>query len=193
MFIDHVEGYEGASIEEITDENGLFLPGYNMPEKAAALPTAREDARRVSCYGNLRHLAMSALVYSGDRDGHFPPDFSALIMQGYQTALVIYTCPSTDTTAAQNFEEFQTGRHCDYVYFGKELTEDCRGYEPAKTILGCDKPGNHQEYFNVWFGDTLVKGYSGRSIEEIADENGLFLPGYNMPEKAKTEETRTPE
>jgi len=38
-----------------------------------------------------------------------------------------------------------------------------------------------------------LRGYYGDSIEDIADKNGLFLPGHNMPEKAEAEETTTRE
>jgi len=156
-------------------------------------PKMRERARRINCAGNLKSLGLAVRMYSGDSDDHFPPNFSALITQDYLTTFKVYTCPSTVTQEAGSLEQFQTGEQCDYQYFGKGIAEDCRGCEPTKTILGCDKPGNHRGYFTVWFADGHVKGYLGESIEGIADQNGLFLPGYNMPEKTEAEAELRPE
>ena len=101
--------------------------------------------------------------------------------------------PSASTPKAPDVESLLTGRYTDYAYYGKGLKEDCRGFAPERTIIACDRRGNHRRFLNVLFSTGRVKGYEGTSIEEIADENGLFLPGYNMPEKAKTEEPPTPE
>lgn len=154
---------------------------------------AREKARRINCASCMKNLGLSSRMYSGDFDEHFPPDLAALIRQDYLTTLKLYTCPSTDTRPAESFEEFQTGGHCDYLYFGKGLTEGCMGHDPDRTILGCDKPGNHRGYFTVWFATGRVRGYAGKSIEEIADQNGLFLPGYNTLGEASTEDALPPE
>jgi len=167
---------------------GLAIPivvGFML--LAPWLTQSREKARRIHCASNLKGLALALRMYCGSCNEHFPDDLSALIEVGYHTSFQCYTCPSMTTVPASALEEFRSGRHCDYLYFGKGLTEDCRGCDPGKVVILCDKPGNHRRFFNVIFTTGYWKAHVGSSIEEIADKNGLFLPGYNMPEKTEAD------
>ena len=153
-----------------------------------------EKARRINCAGNLKGLGLASRAYAADYDACFPDDLSLLMVVGWMpmSAAKVYTCPNTRTTPAGSLEQFRAGGHCDYLYLGKGLTEKCRGLDPEKVILGCDKPGNHRDFFNVWVATGYVRGYAGSSIEEIADRNGLFLPGYNLPAEKTVETKPTP-
>ena len=158
-----------------------------------ALGDGREKARRINCYSHLNGLGLALRMYSSDHDEHFPDELSLWFVCNYHPTMICYTCPSTDTEPAPRPEAFRSDQHLDYIYFGKGLTEDCRGCDPAKTILACDKPGNHRGFFNILCAAAPTKGYQGDSIQEIADKNGLFLPGYNMPEKAPDDKATKPE
>ena len=157
------------------------------------LTQSREKARRINCASRLQGIALALRMYSGDNDECFPDDLSALPERRYHSTFKCYTCPSTTTVPASDLTQFRTGAHCDYLYFGKGLTEDCRGRDPGKVVILCDRPGNHKRFLTVVVTTGQRRGYEGHTIEEIVDKNGLFLPGYNMPKKAKDEETTTPE
>ena len=60
-------------------------------------------------------------------------------------------------------------------------------------IIASDKPGNHRRLANVMVATGYTRGYEADSIEEIVRKNGLFLPGYNMPEKAEADRRTKPE
>ena len=139
-----------------------------------------EEARRINCASHLKNFALSSRMYSGDHDGRFPDDLLGLYAGDYLRSFQMWTCPATDTKPASSLAELRSGEHCDYLYFGGGVTEECMGHDPAKTVLGCDRPGNHRGFLNVWFANGRVKGYSGESIEEIVLDNGLFLPGHTL-------------
>ena len=159
----------------------------------AAASRAREKARRINCAGNLKGIGLSLRMYTADYDECFPDDLSSLMKLNYHTTMKCYTCPSTNTEPASYTEAFRPERHLDYLYFGKGLTEACQGYGMENTIIACDKPGNHKRFLNVMVANGWTRGFEGDTIEEIADRNGLFLPGYNMPEKRKAKEPTRPE
>ena len=151
---------------------------------------AREQARRINCTSCLKNFGLASRMYSGDYDEWLPDSLMRLPELDYLTTTKIWTCPSTSTAAAADLDELRSGKHMDYLYFGAGLTEDCAGHDATKTILGCDMPGNHAGFFNVWFADGHVKGYRGRCIEEIARQNDLFLPGYNLRVPPAAEQKR---
>lgn len=154
------------------------------------LAAAREKARRINCASHLKNFGLACRMYSGDYNEWFPDSLMRLPEQDYLTTLMLWTCPSTSTPDATHLDELRTGKHTDYLYFGAGLTEDCAGHDPTKTILGCDMSANHRGFFNVWFADGHVKGYLGRSIQEIAERNALFLPGYNLRVPSAAAQTR---
>lgn len=146
-------------------------------------PKAREKARRIHCAHNLKSIGLALRAYGGDHDEHFPDDFAMLAATGWGNCMQHYTCPSTNTEHAPNAEAFRPDQHLDYLYFGKGLTEDCRGCDPEKTIIACDRRGNHERFLNVMVATGWTRGFEGDSVEEIADREGLFLPGHNMPDQ----------
>jgi len=152
----------------------------------AATHHAREKAWRINCADNLKGLGLSLRMYTADNDECFPDDLSSLMRSNYHTETKCYTCPSTETRHAPSVDAFRPDLHLDYLYFGKGLTEACRGCGMESTVIACDKPRNHKRFFNVMVATGTTRGYEGDSIQEIADKNGLFLPGYNMPAKTGT-------
>jgi prepilin-type processing-associated H-X9-DG protein len=142
----------------------------------------REEARRINCALNLKQMGLALRMYSSDYGESFPPDWAHLMALDYLTTGRVYTCPSQSTLPPQNAEQLTTGDRCDYLYFGAGLTEECDGHPPAKTILACDKPGNHNGrlvsdgHLNVLFADGSVRGYTGvNSIGQLAERQGLYL------------------
>lgn len=157
------------------------------------LPGSRERARRINCAGNLKSLGLALRMYGGDHSERFPDGLSLSFVWDYHPTMADYTCPSTSTEHASRPEAFRPDQHSDYLYFGKGLTEACQGYGMESTIIACDKPGNHRRFFNVMVANGWTRGFEGDSIEEIADKNGLFLPGYNMPDKTEGDTDPEPE
>ena len=156
-------------------------------------PKQRERARRSLCAHNLRCFGVAATMYSRDY-GCFPLDLVDTT-PGYLANPGNWKCRSTQTERASSLEQLRTGKYSDYAYFGGGLPKDLWGCDPEKTILACDKLGNHKQFFNVLVatGHYVPGGFEDDSIEEIADKNGFFLPGYNTPEKGETGDGTTPE
>jgi len=150
----------------------LILPGMLLP----ALSQAREKARQVNCVSNLKQIGLAVMMFAGDNNDQYPDDLAQLIDKGYLSNYRVYACPSTPTTPATSLEQFRSGDHTDYVYYGKGLSQaDINN--PTNTIVACDQDGNHrQNVVNILFADGHVKPYTGTSIEQIAEDNGLVLP-----------------
>lgn len=147
-----------------------------------AFQQAQEKSRRINCAGNLKQIGLALRMYSGDHGDHFPPDFAVLIQQDYLTTKKVYTCPSTSTLPATDLNQFLTEDHCDYLYFGAGLIEDCEGHPPGQTIIACDDFANHvgaikDKAVIVLFADGRVRIVGGiNAIEDLAGRQGLFLP-----------------
>jgi len=152
-----------------------------------------ESARRMNCSGNLESIGLALLMYAGDHDGCFPDDLSNLIEAEYLGSFRFYLCPSAKTDPAPDLATFRAVQHCDFLYFGKGVMTNARDHRVARIIVACDRPGNHRGYCNVLLASSKVTGYAGRSIEAIADKNGLLLPGHNMPMKERTKSMAAPE
>jgi len=153
-----------------------------------------ENCRRVNVLCIQMDLQFH-LDQTADPHASLPPDFAALFDPGFGNPAGFFrhfVCPSTDTKPASGVDEFKTGQHCDYRYFGKGLSLDVVRASVKGIIIVSDKPANHPGHFNVLVADAPEirewsrKGYAGRSLEAIADENDLYLPGYNMPHKDRT-------
>ena len=148
----------------------------------SAFQQAQEKSRRINCAGNLKQIGLALRMYSGDHGDHFPPDFAVLIQQDYLTTKKVYTCPSTSTLPATDLNQFLTEDHCDYLYFGAGLIEDCEGHPPGQTIIACDDFANHvgaikDKAVIVLFADGRVRIVGGiNAIEDLAGRQGLFLP-----------------
>lgn len=157
------------------------------------LAAAMEEAHKIGCKGSLKGLGLSLLMYAGDCDEHFPPDLSLLVPGGYLSldALNAHRCYSATRSTPATLGEMRESGHPHFQYFGRGLQPEPSG--KAKTIILCDRPGNHSAYFNVILADGGVYGYHGESVEQIADENGFFVSGYNIPGKADTGEEAKPE
>ena len=148
-----------------------------------ALHQARDKARRTQCAGNLKRGVLALHMYSSNHDEGLPDDPAALIETGYTIGLD-FTCPGVGTRPASSLKGLRSGRRSDYLFFPEGLTSKRRGRDLGRLVVGCDKPGNHGRFVNVMLADGHVKGFMGDSIEEIADREGLLLPGYNMQEEA---------
>jgi prepilin-type processing-associated H-X9-DG protein len=184
-----------ATINIVVNRDGLRIAAKMRKtlvwETAVSESTERatvpNEGLRLICVAHLKRLGLCLRMFAADHEGRFPNDLADLVSEKYLTDLDFWTCPGTKTKPASSLVELCSGNHCDYLYFGKRLTDDFGCCDPKKAILCCDKPGNHGHSLNVCFGDGRVKVYSGTNIEAIADEHGLFLPGHNMTKKEKSE------
>lgn len=128
-----------------------------------ALGQAREKARRISCFSNLRGIGLSLVQYSMDYNDFFPDKrLEQLRSNDYLTDHGVYNCPSTDTRKGKDNEKL-TDEIIDYVYQkGLKYNKD------SKTPLLWDKPTNHENYGNVLFIDGRVKRFYGANWMEQA-------------------------
>lgn len=144
-----------------------------------ALSQAREKARRIACAGNLKQIGVAMRMYEGEKEKRFPDDLATLWKNDYLTTGIVYICPSTTDTPATSADQLSSDHHCSYLYFGKGLTEVCRGHAAGQTILAADKPGNHTRFVNILFADGHVAGYvlsSGMDLKGLAQEKHFYLP-----------------
>jgi prepilin-type processing-associated H-X9-DG protein len=122
------------------------------------LSQKREEARRMSCAGNLVSLGCVLRMYSNVYDGHFPPSDGAtgldlLRSEGFCENVYVYTCPSTNDFLEKDKPLKDPGT--SFMYFGGYTEND-----PPDTIVMCDKSKNHNGYINILFLDGMVGGYS---------------------------------
>ena len=124
-----------------------------------ALGQATEEARRISCYSNIKGIGFAIRMYAQEYHGQFPDKNGAeglemLRAGGYLENGKMYTCPSTDTSA--NDGDKLTEKTVSYVYVGG-LNES----SPPNAVLMYDKPCNHLKYGNVLYADGHVQGFAG--------------------------------
>ncbi len=134
-----------------------------------ALNQAREKARRMNCKGNLKLIALGAIMYAGDdvEHGRFPDNLGQLHEQKYLVNGRVYGCPSTDSPS-------ESAADSDYVYVGAGLKDTNR--DPTTTVLAYCDPANHDyQWTNVMFIDGHVAGQEAWSIEQAAEQNGWTI------------------
>ena len=121
---------------------------------------AREHARRISCYSNLRSIGLTFKQYAMDYDGHFPPYDGAagleiLRKNNYLDDYKIYTCSSSNIKQALPGQPLRE-ENVSYHYKGGYTEKDS-----SDLAILWDKDGNHTRYGNILFLDGHVQGYSG--------------------------------
>ena len=112
----------------------------------------------VPCAGNLKQIGLALRMYSGDNEGHFPPDLYALVEHDYLSAAETFLCPAL--RRPRRFPKRFGSREdfvCDYWY-RPGFTEETAGSE---TGVALDKLGNHERFGSVVFGDSHVKMSAG--------------------------------
>ena len=72
-----------------------------------ALSKAKEKGRRIKCTSNVRQLAMSLLMYSGEHDDQFPPrrgnkNWTVLLHPYYKNVFVL-KCPSDENGSRRSY------------------------------------------------------------------------------------------
>ncbi len=155
-----------AAVVPIAIGAGMALP---------VLGKAREKARRANCMGNLKQIGLGLLMYAGDFQGKFPKDLGVLVESKNLPANKVYLCPSaTMQDAPKNAADVRAGK-CGYLYFGDGLRDD--NAKSTRTVLVCDKPGNHDDnWINALFIDGHVEGCKASTIEEAARKRGWIIP-----------------
>ena len=156
----------------------------------SALSRHPDRPRPISCRGHHKHIGLAVRMYQDDNEGWCPDGFPALVAGKYLAVPSCYVCPNARTRSEPTSDEKSgSGQRSSYRYFGKELAGGGQGYELSEIILACDRPGNHEGHYNLLFADGCVRRFNGDTIEEVVERDGLFLPGYSMPEK-KVADTR---
>ena len=144
-----------------------ILAGMLLP----ALSQAREKARRISDLSHLKLIGTGLTLYCNDNDERFPDDLAALMEEEYIRSGTIYVCPASKTVAPTTPEEIRAGR-CDYLYFGRGMTDADLGTEDP---IACTKPGLFRGgYINVLYGDGHAKGYAQmpKDVKELIEATG---------------------
>ena len=118
------------------------------------LSRARELARQAYCLGNLNSIGKGLRVYAADRNERYPEDLNALIEAGYISRQCL-RCPST-----------RGARECDYVYLKAHWDS------PGRTIVACDRKGNHEDWRNVLYLHGSCRGMTEAGFQaELAREH----------------------
>jgi hypothetical protein len=133
---------------------GLVLGTGSTVLGFVLLSRARELARQAYCLGNLNSIGKGLHVYAADRTERYPEDLNALIESGYISRQCL-KCPSTRGT-----------RECDYVYL------KARWDRSGRTIVACDRKGNHRNRRNVLRLDGSCRGMTEAEFQaELAEEH----------------------
>ncbi|MGE4564563.1 MAG: hypothetical protein AB7F32_06820 [Victivallaceae bacterium] len=123
----------------------VFLPGTGR---------AREKAKRINCFSNMKAICMTIGQYAKDYEGFMPPDLQTLKKTDYLAYEEVYRCPSR----SRPNPEFS-----DYLYYGAGRRSD----EKSPYPLLEDRPGNHPRgYRNVIFSDGTIKPIDAESSEK---------------------------
>ena len=134
---------------------GTFSWGAGIMSAVVMRPAPRYH---VPCAGNLKQIGLALRMYSGDNEGHFPPDLYALVEHDYLSAAETFLCPAL--RRPRRFPKRFGSREdfvCDYWY-RPGFTEETAGSE---TGVAMDKLGNHERFGSVVFGDSHVKMSAG--------------------------------
>jgi prepilin-type processing-associated H-X9-DG protein len=146
-----------------------------------ALIHARAQARRSACMSYQRQAVMGIIVYSDDHDGTCPPGLDVLKEYGVDGALL--RCPGRGNAAGSEADDQGGGLTCDYLYFGQGL-QLMRVPEPGRTVLLCDRAGNHKKGIIAAFADGHVEWSDAASIRDALEQSGWVLPpGVEPPEE----------
>ena len=136
----------------------ILLPSLNR---------ARETANRVKCASNLKQIGLALAQYASDHGGRLPDTLGEILLHEDVTSEVLI-CPTSDdekaqgATAQEQFERLRHGRHCSYVYHGRELTLPL----PDDVPIACDSLINHDgDGMNLLFADGHVEFLFAASAE----------------------------
>ena len=122
------------------------------------LSRVKDHAGRIDCAGNLKQLAWILQQYSDDHDGKFPASPSHLVRGKYAHA-GLFECQSCRPWLGRR-PVARKGFICDYLYFRPQGV-DQSGPDADRTVVLCDKPGNHRRYGNVLYASGRVEGLVG--------------------------------
>jgi len=124
---------------------GMLLP---------ALGRARHEARKIRCSSNLKQIGTAAHLWMnkfGDME-KFPPSLKALQDEKIIMEPMVFICPNTTTKPVPG--EFVTDYECMLDRAGFTITEAMAG---GDVPMAWDKPGNHDDGFNVVYFDSHVE------------------------------------
>lgn len=93
----------------------------------------REQARRLECAGNLRHIAIALYEYASDNDGKFPLNLSDLYPE-YINDVKYFSCPSDVDASEISPRGVDIDTTTSYAYASGWSVKD-----PLVTVLVCDK------------------------------------------------------
>lgn len=111
------------------------------------LGRAREKARRISCFSNLRQIYLALDLYASDNESQLPPDLKILSDTDYLADQRVFRCPSRRRPNS----EFS-----DYIYYGAGQTLEYGMWQKQKFegktpfLLAKDRDKNHPgKYCNL--------------------------------------------
>ena len=116
-----------------------------------------ERSYRKNCASNLKQIGLALQQYAHENGGHYPPGEGAkglelLRCNDYMADMKMYVCASNHVGKSNATTTPLTEDKLDYAY---------RGGLQAKTKppvpLAWDKPGNHEDFFNVLYTNGEVK------------------------------------
>lgn len=141
-----------------------------------------EMARRSSCANNLKGIGTAMLNYANDHRGDLPDgdsltDVAKELHKGaYLTELRLWHCPSDKTdsgglaSAAGEIGDFQSDRHCSYVYvtgYNLVATDEI----PAQAPLLLDESNKKESSLNL--PDLTKDDNHGKTFRNV-----LYLDGH---------------
>ena len=123
-----------------------------------ALRSARENARKISCVGNMKNISLALRMYSEVYADEFPDKngrmgLQMLVQADFLENTHVYTCPSTTDRV---YHTGDVSLNASYSYAG--------GLNEATSVDSAtvsDRHDNHSEYGNIMFVDGHVKGFTG--------------------------------
>jgi len=130
-----------------------ILAGMLLP----ALGRARHEARKARCMSNLKQIGTAAHLWLskfGDME-KFPPSLKVLQDEKIIMEPMVFICPNTTTKPVPG--EFVTDYECIMDRVDFPITESIAG---GDVPMAWDKPGNHDDGFNVVYFDTHVTFFS---------------------------------
>lgn len=122
------------------------------------LARAKDHAGRIDCSGNLQQLPFILQRYADDHGGESPPSLYELVREGY-APVGRFECQSCQPWFGRRPTTAE-GWVCDYIYFPPQGVGQ-GSPEADRTVIVCDKPGNHRQYGNVLYASGRVEGLLG--------------------------------